>query len=413
MIYFVIFYFCLLLILSIRHHKWIVFKYLVGVYLFSLFISLYIIKKDVFNDDQSITASLIFCIGISLLFLPYYRNTPRIQFTIDNARVVSMFKRIGFIIGSSFVLFMILGIPAITKALLVGALDIRNDESTDFISDLSRIPRYGCYVLYYFHGISYTLLIMFSFSFVFLEKEKLLSALLFLASLSAPYMGVLVGGRTNLVYWLLLFIMCILLFFPYLNKKRKFQLIIPTSAILFVLSVYFIVTTNARFEYSKDLSASESVELYAGKSYIGFCEFFDKVNCQNYTLRRVLPLTTSLFEGKFDLIEYRDKIEAATGYEIGTFYTLLGDLYVDLGLIGMLLYCLLYFALVNHVLGKKKVFYIEDLIILGILVQIPLHGLFYYSYWHVRSSLSILLLLLFAFLLKQARNKKVRKYDVK
>lgn len=406
MIYFVISYFCLLLFLSIRHHKWVVFTYLVGVYLFSIFTSLYLIKTDLFNYEFSFGASLIFCVGITLLFLPFYRGTPRIEFALDNARFISMFKRIGFVIGSSFVLFMILGIPAVTKALLVGALDIRNGESVDFMSNLPRIPRYGCYLLYYFHGISYMLLILFFFSFVFLKKEKLLSTLLFLASLSAPYMGVMVGGRTNLIYWLLFAIMCFFIFFPYLNKKRKLQLIIPASAILFILSAYFVVTTQSRFEGSKEMSARESVELYAGKPFVNFCVYFDKISYQNFTLRRVLPLTTSLVEGEFDLVEYRDKIEGATGYGIGTFYTLLGDLYVDLGLIGMFIYCLLFFILGRQVLCKRKTYNIENVIFMGVLVQVPLHGLFYYSYWHTRASLSIILSLIIAFLLKQARIKK-------
>lgn len=413
MIYIVIIYFCLLLFLSIRHHKWVVFKYLVGVYLFSLFTSLYLIKTDLFNYELSVGASFIFCVGITLLFLPFFRSTPRIEFSVENARFISMFKRIGYVIGCSFVLFMVLGVPAVIKALLVGALDIRNGESVDFISDLPRIPRYGCYILYYFHGISYMLLIMFFFSFVFLEKEKLLSTFLFFASLSAPYMGAMVGGRTNLIYWLLFAIMCFFIFFPYLNKKRKLQLIIPASAVLFILSVYFIVTTNNRFEYDKEMSATESVELYAGKSFVNFCVYFDQINYQNFTLRRVLPLTTSLIEGEFDLIEYRDKIEGATGYGIGTFYTLLGDLYVDLGLIGLFIYCLFYFILGKQVLGKKKVYYIEHVIILGILAQIPLHGLFYYSYWHTRASLSIITSLIIAYLLKQARIRNTRKNYVR
>lgn len=406
MIYAVIIYFSFLFLLAVRNHKWVVFKYLVGVYLFSLFTSLYLIKTNVFYEEFSMTASIVFCIGITLLFMPFYRTAPQIEFSYDNAIFVTRFKRIGYIIGISFVVFMILGIPAVIKAIVIGASDIRNGENTDFISDLSRIPRYGCFILYYFHGISYMLIIMFFYSFVYLEKEKILSILLLLASLASPYMGTLVGGRTNLVYWLLFFLMSLLVFLPYLNKKRKLQLFIPVSAILALLVVYFIVTTNSRFEYDAEISSKESVELYAGKSFVNFCVYFDNLNYSEVTLRRVLPLTTSIFEGEFDLLEYRDRIEGATGLGIGTFYTLLGDLYVDLGLVGMFLYCILYLIVVNGVFNKRKVFHIENMIMMGVFVQIPLHGLFYYSYWHTRASLSIIVSLIIASILKNARLKK-------
>lgn len=413
MIYAVIVYFSLLLILSFKYHKWVVFKYLVGVYLFSLATSLFLINNTVIKYDFSITAPLVFCVGISLLILPFSRCTPRIVFATNNPNFVRVFRRIGYILGCSFVLFMILGIPAITKALLIGALDIRNGENIDFISDLSQIPRYGCYILYYFHGISYMLLIMFFFSFVFLEKDRILSVLLLLSSLSAPYMGAMVGGRTNLIYWLLFFLMCVLIFLPYLNKKRKIQLFIPVAAILAILTVYFIATTNNRFENDTEMNSTESVQLYAGKSFINFCVYFDNINYSNFTLRRILPLTTSLIEGEFDLIAYRDKIEGATGYGIGTFYTLLGDLYVDLGFLGMFVYCVLYFIIVSGILKRKNVFSIENMIIMGILVQIPLQGLFYYSYWHTRASLSIIVSLIIAYLLKQARLKHKKQIVVR
>ena len=401
MIYFVLSFFLITTLLPVTKKKWEVFTYINGVYLFSLIISVHLILSGKYNNEEiSLVPSLVYCICILILLLPFYRKVPELSLSLKDVRLKKKFKTIGYCISILFLTSMVLMLPAALASLAIGASDIRNGLGENLISKLPWISRVFAYSLYYLSGLSYMLILFFFISYTQLKRERLLNTLLLLSSLAAPYMGILLGGRTNLIYWLLFFFFGIVLFYPLIGRKRIVKMSLPVCGLLAVMYVYFMYTTESRFENS-NITATESLYTYAGGSFVNFCKYFDGINTFDFTLKRIFPITTSLVEGQnFDIVSYREHVEAQTGLDIGTFYTLLGDLYVDVGFIGMVIYCILYNIITSTFLNSSRKLTIDRIIVLGVLVQIPLHGLFYYSYWTNRASYAIIISLAIAFYLK-------------
>jgi hypothetical protein len=97
--------------------------------------------------------------------------------------------------------------------------------------------------------------------------------------------------------------------------------------------------------------------------------------------------------GKWSLAEYDIEVLNKTGMELGLFSTMMGTILIDLSLIGLIVYSLLYNRIANYVM-KVKTFDITQLLWLGIIIQVPLHGVFYYSLHTVEASAAIIMTLL-------------------
>ena len=114
-----------------------------------------------------------------------------------------------------------------------------------------------------------------------------------------------------------------------------------------------------------------------------------------YSLRRIFPFTSDLLLGQLDLLDYRNLILYNTGLGIGTFVTFLGDIFIDIGIIGLVIYVFLY-----HYLAKRIVigdnYNISNIMCLGMVYIIPLHGLFYYSAYQSKVTFCMVLTFILA-----------------
>ena len=238
-----------------------------------------------------------------------------------------------------------------------------------------------------------------------MKGKYLLKVSLLVSSLSAVYLGLLVGGRTNLMYWVLSYIFCIVLFWPHLTSGKKRSITVVSLAALILLIFYFIFISIGRAEVAHGRETENFLLSYAGQSYLNFCYFFERLDFHPYTMKRIAPLSSTLLYGNFDLNDYKDFIMRKSGMNIGIFYTFLGDIFVDMGISGVILYTIGFFLITRRVMKKKK-FTLSDLFILGVLFQIPLHGLFYYSFWKKESSACIILIILISKYLQT--NKVIR-----
>lgn len=75
-------------------------------------------------------------------------------------------------------------------------------------------------------------------------------------------------------------------------------------------------------------------------------DYWDRYDNKHYTLARILPITYDLVSTeKFDSLKYRNSFPM----DIGVFLTFLGDLYLDIGIWGIVLYSFLFlfFGLFN------------------------------------------------------------------
>ena len=396
LIYIVLLFFIVLIIQGLRKKLWGVSVYLIGVYTVSLIFSiLYTSQYNEFSRyEEAIIPSILYCVLLYICIKPFNRYTPEIV-GFKNNNQLHRFIAVGYSLGIILTISIILVIPQIRFVFDYGVGDIRNDIQQGVVSiGVSGISSIGYRLLYYFGNMAYPLLLMFFYSIIFIEKRVVFKVLLLIGSLSQVVMGFFVGGRTNIIYYALFFGFSFVLFFKLIPRKRKIYIISISGGILAAVIMYISIVSAGRFQ-----GAKEGVDFYnlrySALPYLNFCKFFEEMHWHPYSLRRIFPFTSDLLLGQLDLLDYRNLILYNTGLGIGTFVTFLGDIFIDIGIIGLVIYVFLY-----HYLAKRIVigdnYNISNIMCLGMVYIIPLHGLFYYSAYQSKVTFCMVLTFILA-----------------
>lgn len=378
MIYIVVVFLALLLLISIKKRFWAPAVFLIAVYLFSLVFSVILLQTT--NEYRvDLLSCIIFVVEFSLLASPFFVKKPRIE-PCNNPVFLRFFRMTGMTLGGIIIVCMLFLIPYVQEVFFIGLADARSAsvEGELVVQFVARsIPAYAYALLRCFYPLSYAMLLMFFYSLSFYSQNKLLNVVLFLSSFAGIFIGIFDGGRTNLMYWVMAFNFLLIIFFPYLSSKKKAGLFSISGIFVGVLVLYFIIVSTARFG---DYDTESSLVRYTGTPFLNFCEFIQKYHVSHFSLRRVFPFLSEVISGPMSIMEYRDIIYQKSHMDIGLFYTLLGDLYVDLGLVGMFIYTVVYNRITKKSMNKHVVS-LSNLLIFLVLYLIPLQGLFYYSYW--------------------------------
>lgn len=401
MVYVVFMIFIIALIYSIVKRSWLIGTYLIGVYSVSLFFAVKLARASsidpTYNNTgfQYIVAPILFTVLILMCISPYLRKAPRIIKNNDT-EFVHRLCVVGYTVSIFIILGMVLLTPYVLDSFAHGLVDIRRNMimGDAFIQTYSISGHIGHSILRWTGWLGYINMLFLFYMLIYVRGKTLLKILLFISSFGHVWLGLLSGGRTNVIYWLLFAFFLVSLFYTELNFKGKNRILIVLGASIVALYIYFSYITKGRTEISAVFSnTTDFLDYYAGSSYYTFIYYFDKCKWHPYTLERILPLTSSFFVGRFDLREYRTLVQSHTGVKVNGFSTFIGDIYVDVGFIGMILFCIIVFIITKKVL-KRDEFDLSHLIYLATIVQIPLMGVFYYSFWHLEISFSIILSLI-------------------
>lgn len=379
--------------------RWSVSWYLVLVYTISLLFSVKLINSPDYTFEITLEGTLVFIVFLMPYFFVYAIKPPIIK-KQESSSFERKFSKVGYTISILLLVGTILLLTKIQQVFAYGLVDAREDMylGDDYIFSYTPVEHIGHSILRWLGALSYGQLLMFFYAFVFFEGKKLLKILLLLSSCSAIYFGLLLGGRTTLIYWVLYLGFCLVLFWPLMDLGKKKTLAITLSVPFGVLSVYFISITIARASLGDDTADNFFIR-YAGQTYLYFCDFYENIQWHPYSLQRVFPLSSSIILGRFDLNTYRDLIALHTNKTMNVFYTFLGDIFVDLGMFGLVIFTVVYVRLTKSVLKKRLD--LSSLLKLGVLIQVPLHGLFYYSMWQMENTVCIIITLIIAKYLKR------------
>ncbi len=249
------------------------------------------------------------------------------------------------------------------------------------------------FIRLFFNQYSPLSILLFFYNIRYNRKTKLFNYLLLFASLIPVFASILIAGRTQPVYWLLTFMLIYNLFRPLLNKKQRATAIRPFAFFGGIILLWISAITIARFASgvaSDEEDTWASVIAYTGQSFINFNDFFCNYTAHDLNFCRIFPLSYHFFiDRNWNLWEYRDEIWSYSGMNIGVFYTFLGDLLVDLGHTGMFIYVSI-FSFISIMIckdaNKNGIATLGKLMLIIMLILLPLHGLFYFSYWKIVNS---------------------------
>ncbi|MBR3408795.1 MAG: oligosaccharide repeat unit polymerase [Paludibacteraceae bacterium] len=222
------------------------------------------------------------------------------------------------------------------------------------------------------------------------RKSTLFNWLLLLSSLTPVVKAVLIAGRTQPIYWFLSFLALYIFFRPLMDRQQRRKALIPFAAFGGIVGLFIAAVTVSRFAMvgvANDTGAFDSLVAYSGQSFVNFNYFFTQYSARGIHLDRIFPLTNYfVWHPGWNLEDYRDLIWSDSGLNIGVFFTFLGDLLIDLGRFGMIVYVLI-FSSISYFLCRSAnndgTITLSRLFVILILYLIPLQGIFYYSYYKV------------------------------
>lgn len=177
-----------------------------------------------------------------------------------------------------------------------------------------------------------------------------------------PFLSFLLTSNRSGLFWLVMnTTFYFFLFFHIMSKELKKTLSRVALSIMIPIAILLALITQVRYENS-NTSAETGLLSYFGESFPNLgTVIYDQVASHTYGMR-LFPDYVQLITGysiKADggLAGYHEFWEKYTGVEIPFFKTLFGDLYVEFGTIGAILFVFLLSACVTIYIKRSKHIY--------------------------------------------------------
>jgi len=409
MIYVPFIYFSALFIYIYKKNGIDVSSYIVALYIITSFFAILIHHFDYQPLSQyklSIIPTIVYCGLVSLAIYPIFR------FKSNNINGISFsnIKFINFITYFYFLSFIILVIAYKDDIIFRFTYgDFREMRGDDDLG-LQQYPGIFESILLpirAFANLSYIMIFIFFFSISFLRKSTFFNFMAITGSLPVILIGILGIDRSKSFYWIIILGLSIVLFWKYIDKKKKIKIIPIVSTLLILTVIYMVLVTNSRFG-ERDTGNKGGVITYAGQSYINYCYFWDNFeNPGGLSTKYLFPATHYWIIGDYQgEVPYQKDLHLKTRKDPGVFYSYLGSFLVDSNKPGPFIITILYLLLCSLIFRKNKgVIGFENLFYVFFLLIIPACGAISYIYTSHYMTFSIIVWILFLKLLRSDKRK--------
>lgn len=388
--------------------------YLISIYLVAAFFSILIDIFDYRSIDTihyqiSILPTVSYCILLTMVFYPFIKMK---KINMDNYynKEPKLFNFISYFYILIFLLFLFFSLDIIKMIFIDGdfgalrrMISLSEGDELSIFSQINPAFKFIFVVFGIFGSLSFIMLIFYFYSICFLKKPKWFNTLLLISSTTIVLNAIIGIDRSKVIYWLIVYGFCFILFKDYLTKKSKKNLYIVSGILITFIIFYFISVTNSRFGES-DTSTSGGMISYAGQSFINFCFFFDTHPYNGFTLQKIFPLFYKLFvnNGINSSVELNSLMSMQSGVGHGIFNTFIGDISMaSSNLIGII-YVIFYFFIINFTLKyNKNDFY--GLLLILLIISVPMLGLFVHFYSDFSRMIVFIVFMMYAFLVPRIK----------
>ena len=243
-------------------------------------------------------------------------------------------------------------------------------------------------LFFYFNMATILGLPLFFYYNCFSGKPWWYKTMLFVTPFSMTLVGMQVADRTELTFYGMMFIFCLIFFWKFLSKTFKRRLGYFGIPLVSLVVLYLVVVSVARFSKNDD---NENVYIgalqYAGQNYLNFCYFWEHGKFEYLAPEREFPMTYHTFFDIHSNAERRSERSGEQGFFMSVFASYIGDVMLDLSPIGMLIWCIAFFVITLSVIqyAHREEYDIGDILLIFILAAIPIFGIFYYRYYSFNS----------------------------
>lgn len=338
---------------------------------------------DRYDIELSFIPTVLYCAFLFLGMLPFsmvYKNDIK---TISTPNPVIVSGVSWFLIAIAFLNFYL--VADSTIEILSGDLSTIRGNHYDGIESPAMVKAesmpFILRFLYYFNISTLLALPLFFYYICFEKKPWWFNTLLMFASLSMPLAGIQSADRTEMVFYGIMFISCIIFFHRFMSQKAKRVMRWAMLPVAIGMVTYVTAVTVSRFG-KNDTGATGNIVQYAGQNYLNFCFFWEKAHFDQVTAEREMPLTYH-YAFHIDNDDYRRSVRSGKqGFFMSVFASYIGDIMLDLSPIGMIIWCLLFFVITMVVIKRphREELSVGEYIAFFALSVIPLFGIFYYRY---------------------------------
>lgn len=343
---------------------------------------------DGWEPNFGVIPTILYCALITITIFPFsFINIKQVEH-IGNVHRIFLYVFTGFILLQGLTIFLLTG--NFLSTLLQG--DFKYIKDAGYAGDITpadaMMMTMPLPVQMMYLTCTITLLgIPLFFYYTGVEKKSIWKTAPILAvSISPVLRGILSADRTEIIHYGLMFLFSLVFFQRFITKGMKKFLLLTTIPTLAIGIVYIIAVSTSRFENTEE-GASGSMLEYAGQSYVNFCYFYDYHDRELYYIEREFPMT-SYFIFKDQYTDTKEERSAKEGFFIGVFASHVGSWFLDTGVIGSLLICIIFAVICCLVIKRynRTEFDIADVIMIFTLGAVPTFGIFYYRYYSIATA---------------------------
>jgi hypothetical protein len=336
---------------------------------------------------------------LSLSIYPFYNFDLRNVLTIKKIKNEDFFIKVCILYILCFFLFFILTFNEIVVRLVIQeateSKDLLNEGEIGLGFENYPLPVFLIGKFSYIIGQGSMIMIVFFFySLSFLKKKLFFNLLLLLSSTTTVVIGIISFDRSKTIYWLLIFLLNLAVFWPYIKKRNKKVIYTMGLSILSLMLVYLFSISNNRYSESSIGSGGYFIN-YAGQSFINFNVFINKIDLNEYNFYRIFPLLSRIF-GEVDGGSYMDwASHISSTFHVNTrvFATFAGVLISEIGLWWCFVYILVFHVLTRRFLKRPPSITLSAFILLYIFVVVPFLGTFGSFYGMYEREIAVLIYL--------------------
>ncbi len=410
MVFVPLIFFSILLFYFWTKHKYIdTCIYICGLYVVTAISAVWLVLTDSLGDggilydtvddaEFGFIPTVLFCILIGASLLPfsmfYDRDIKKIT-PVKNQIIVDVIC--WFLIIVAFLNFYLV-IDSFAD-LLQGDLKELRDEHYSGEVTLAEIKAESLpAILQYFNYLNKSTLLalpIFFYNISFLKKAWWFNTLILISSLSVPISGIQSVDRTELVFYMQMFLYCMIFYYRFLSKKIKRAMFILGTPVLAVFLVYLVAVSQARFE-EQDGGASTSAMQYGGQGYINFCYFWEEGDKNIFSAEREFPFIGHFIFKVDSDPDRREDRSGEQGFYISVFATFIGDVLLDLGPFGLIVWVFAFMVITTLIIKRphRNEFTIGEILLIFYLSVIPIFGIFYYRFFNYQYTIMLILILI-------------------
>ena len=323
-------------------------------------------SSQTWNYQISFGATFIYCALITLCTIPISKYTSSCIITAHPLKSTQILEILAWIAFLYFIFDLVMSFDSLVRILNGDLGEIREahyrgDNETSWMSRIPPFARAPFSLLNYIFGCFWILQFLGFFCLYVQKMPPKYSVLYILASSRFIIGNIYAAGRSAVMYWLIGIGACYIFFGFLMSKEQKRRIIISMIPLLLLAVAYIVAVTMSRFGEIRNGGVSGfqgGLIGYMGQPFLNFSYFWDNFTSPYTFWQNVLPVTNNIIlsDPVRGGVQVQEVLTMWTGFDLGVFYSFIGQIQTAVGKIPAILYCVIVFFLSNIYLKRTKRF---------------------------------------------------------